>query len=166
MIGKRKYLVIGLLFLATGAYSQHLSHQVIVPAAGVTLNGGVDLSQTIGETAIELATATDYALTQGFQQPKLKVKLVNPNEGNGVRAYPNPAVDYVNIELWGDKAREFRITVININGTIVYSKELNFMERYWHIQEIPLTSLAKGLYFISAVSKDGVIYRSFKVDKM
>jgi hypothetical protein len=166
VIGKSKILLVALIFLMTNGYSQQLSMQVIVPAASVILAGGIDFSQTIGETAVEEISSPDYILTQGFQQPKLKVKLVNNNEGNGVKAYPNPAVDYVNVELWGDISREFRITVINMNGTIVYSKELSFAGKYWHIEEVPISTLSKGLYFVSAVSKDGVIYRSFKIDKM
>ncbi|MBA4322723.1 MAG: hypothetical protein C0408_07895 [Odoribacter sp.] len=166
VIIRGKILLLVILFSGVNAFSQHLSHQVLLPAAGVAANGGVNYSQTIGETAVEIISSTDYLLTQGFQQPRLKLLPGNPPQGNGVKAYPNPAVDFVNIELFGETGRIFRISVININGTIVYSEDLSFGERYWHIQEIPVTRLARGLYFIRVVSRDGIINRSFKIEKM
>jgi hypothetical protein len=163
---KGKTFLLVLLFSGTNAFTQQLSHQVFLSAAGVSSSLGITYSQTIGETAVELFSSTDYVLTQGFQQPRLILLPGNPPKGNGINAYPNPVVDFVNVEFFGEKARAFRITVININGTIVYTEDLNFGERYWHLQEIPVTSLARGLYFIRVVSTDGVISRSFKIEKM
>jgi hypothetical protein len=163
---KSKLLSLIIMFSGTLAFTQKLSQQVLLPAAGVIYTGGISYSQTIGETAVELISSTDYVLTQGFQQPRLILLPGNPPSGTGVKAYPNPVVDFVTVELFGETGRSFRIMVINISGTIVYSEDLFFSERYWHIREIPVGSLSPGLFFIRIMSKDGVINRSFKIEKM
>jgi hypothetical protein len=166
VIGKGKILLITVLLSGTSAFAQQLSHQVLLPAAGVISTGGVYYSQTIGETAVDLFTEADYILTQGFQQPRLQMLPGTPPSGSGVKAYPNPVVDYVNVELFGETARDYRIIMINLNGTIVYTEDISFSEKYWYIREIPVSGFARGLYFIRVVSKDGVISRSFKIEKM
>jgi len=47
--------------------------------------------------------------TQGFQQPGIEASQETPPDGNGVEVYPDPATDYINIKLFGDGARNFRI---------------------------------------------------------
>lgn len=166
MIEKSKILFLVLFFIVTEAYSQQLSMQVIVPTAGVVLSSGYNYSQTIGEAAVEIVSSNDYILTQGFQQPPIKVIQRNDKNGNGVNVYPNPVVDYVNVELFGDIPREFRISIVNITGTIVYSEDLRFGEKFWHLQEIVVSGLVRGFYFVRVLSKDGVISRTFKIEKM
>jgi len=45
---------------------------------------GYHYSQTIGESAIELLTTSDYDLTQGFQQPRLKMLPGKMPPGAGI----------------------------------------------------------------------------------
>jgi len=163
---RSKILILLLLFTVSDAYSQQLSNQVFLPAAGVSYKGGISYSQTMGETAVELVSSTDYVLTQGFQQPRLKATIIKEIDGNGVKVYPNPVIDYVDVELFGDKARTFIITIVNISGTIIHSDNLSFGEKFWHIQEIPVTNLVRGFYLVRVTSKDGVISRTFKIEKM
>lgn len=102
-----------LLILGSGAnlFSQQLSHQVLVPLAGVTSAGGINYSQTVGETAIEIISCSDFILTQGFQQPCIMILPAILQEGNGVAVYPNPAIDNVTIKLFGDISRDFLIDI-------------------------------------------------------
>jgi len=137
-----------------------------LPAAGVVYSNGIHYSQTIGETAIEAIGSSGYDLTQGFQQPRLKMLPGSVPPGNGVKAYPNPARDYMNIEFFGETSRSFRISVRNITGTIVYTADVDFWDKYWYIYDIPVSTFSAGLYFIQVISKDGVIKRSFKIEKL
>jgi hypothetical protein len=166
VILRGKILLFLIIFSEATVFTQQLSHQVLLPAAGVIYTGGMSYSQTIGETAVEMISSTDFILTQGFQQPGLKFLPGTQPQGNGVKAYPNPAIDFVNIELFGESERSFRITVSNLSGTIVFSEDLHFTEKYWHLEEIPVGHLTRGLYFIQVISRDGAIIRSFKIEKM
>ena len=60
----------------------------------------------------------------------------------------------------------FRIEVINITGTIVSPGTLNFTDSYYYIQQIEFDEFSMGLYFVRIVSDDGLINRTFKIEKM
>jgi hypothetical protein len=149
-----------------GVFSQHLSHQVIVSAAGITSTGVINYSQTIGETAVQIIENSGFIFTEGFQQPGIKISAENPPPGNGVKVYPNPVTDYVNIELFGEVARTFRIDIINITGTIVSTEKVVFVDQFWNIKQVPVEKLGRGLYFVRIISDDGMISRSFKIEKL
>lgn len=166
MIKKGLILIFPVIISVINGYSQQLSHQVLVPAAGVIATAGINYSQTVGETSVEIFTSSDYLLTQGFQQPRIKFIPVNIPPGHGVMIYPNPVVDIVNIVLFGETARSFKISMINISGTVIYSFEKSFTEQYYDIQEVFVNNLSRGLYFIRVLSKDGIIDRVFKIEKM
>ena len=166
MIVKGALILFMLLFLTVNAKTQHLSHQVLVPAAGLVSDFGINYSQTMGETAVEIIESYDWILTQGFQQPPIKIAIDTPKPGTGVEVYPNPVVDYVKVELFGKEGRDFSIMIININGSTVYFERLRFENDYWHIQEIPVSGFTRGLYFIRVMSSDGYINRTFKMEKM
>ena len=154
-----------LLFSSTATFSQQLSHQVLVPAAGLATTGTLNYSQTIGETAIE-TISSGFILTQGFQQPGMKTTSEVQPDGTGVDVYPNPATDFVNIKLFGDVARKFRIEIINISGTIVNSVTMDFITKYYYIQQIDVSGLTIGFYFVRVTSDDAIIKRVFKIEKM
>jgi hypothetical protein len=161
-------ILILLLLLGSGGnlFSQELSHQVLVPLAGVNSTETINYSQTVGETAVEIFSSQDFIFTQGFQQPGLKLIKVNKPQGNGVKVYPNPVTDILNVELFGDGSRGFRIDLINISGTIVNTERMVFTDPFWQIQQLSVSQLSKGLYFVRIVSNDGLISRTFKIDKM
>jgi len=146
--------------------AQQLSHQVMVPAAGVISSGSLNYSQTIGETAIEIIEGQGYVFTQGFQQPGIKISDEIVDNGNGVNVYPNPATDYINVKLFGEDARNFKIEVITITGLVVSSGTIRFIEKYAYIQQINVMQLKAGFYLIRVISEDGVINRTFKIEKM
>jgi hypothetical protein len=165
---KNTGILILIIFLGSGTslLSQELSQQVLVCVAGVTRSGAIEYSHTIGESAVELFSTADLDLTQGFQQPRIIFSKENPPSGNGVNVYPNPVVDFLNVELFGDGSRSFRIEVINISGTLVRTEKVTFSDPFWEIRQYPVDQLIKGLYFIRIVSDDGIINRTFKIDKM
>ena len=165
MIKGPKVLILLLLFSGTTGFSQQLSHQVLVPAAGLITSGSINYSQTIGETAVEIITGSGFVLTQGFQQPGMKV-IDTPTAGTGVDVYPNPATDYINVKLFGTVARKFRIEIINIAGTIVSSTTMDFITSYNIVQPIDITRLTFGFYFVRVASDDAKINRVFKIEKM
>src|SRR5450759_966894 len=99
MISNIRYLLlIVLLGLGDNLFSQQLTQQVLVPVAGIASTSSVSFSQTIGEAAVELVSSSDFILTQGFQQPGVKLVWEPPHVGNGFNVYPNPATDHITIK--------------------------------------------------------------------
>jgi hypothetical protein len=166
MIKRGIYLAILPLVFVTITSAQHLSNQVIAPLGGVMSEEGIFFSHTIGETAVELFTSQGYDLTEGFQQPLIKFIPGTKPQGNGVKVYPNPVIDNISVEFFGAQKGSYSITVININGTIVFSDKVSFIEDYWQIVNISASAFSRGLYFIRILSNDGIISRTFKIDKM
>lgn len=143
--------------------AQHLSHQVLVPAAGVGTCATSHLSQTIGENAVLLFSNGNNDLTQGFQQPRVKLIPIEQPQGTGVKVYPVPATDCLNIEIFGEEARSYRVIMMDISGKVVYSSDLSFSEAYWYVHNIPVRQMVKGLYVVRIRCTQGKIDRTFKV---
>ncbi len=167
MIKRRIVLILLLVVFWGNAFPQTLSNQVLLPAAGLVLTSTLEYSQSIGETAVEIISGSGFEFTQGFQQPAFKIQDdYNINVGTGVEAYPNPATDYIDVKLFGQAPRRFRIELININGTIVKNATIDFITTYYYVHRINIDNLLRGLYYVRVLSMDGVFNRSFKIEKI
>ena len=82
------------------------------------------------------------------------------------RIFPNPATDHINVKMFGSDAKKFRIEIINISGTIVRSVTMNFITSYNIEQQIDISALTFGFYFVRIASDDAKINRVFKIEKM
>lgn len=167
MMYKGKGIIIVLLIVfCLDISAQELTQQVLLPVGAIVTTGNMHYSHSIGENAIEIFKTPDKDLTQGFQQPLIKfVKDIQP-PGNGVKVYPNPATDFVNIEIFGERAQSFKLDIITITGTIIKTEQLSFVDAFWWVKRMPTDHLSRGLYFIRIVSQDGIINRTFKIDIM
>ena len=159
------FIILSLFFNFTIS-AQHLSNQVIAPLGDVISKEGIFYSHTIGETAVELFSTYGYDLTQGFQQPLVKFIPGTKPQGTGVKVYPNPVLDNVYVEFFGSQRANFSILVININGMIMFSDEVSFIENYWQIIDIPVSTLSMGIYFVRIRNEAGTISRTFKIEKI
>jgi len=166
MIKEAKFFILLMIFSGTNCFAQQLSSQVLLPAAGVASSGQINYSQSIGETAVEIFSTSDYVLTQGFQQPGIADPDETVHVGTGVEVYPNPAKDFIRVRLYGNEARKFRIELLNITGRIYESVKLDFITKYYYIQEFEITNLMIGIYLVSVKSEDGLINKSFKIEKL
>jgi hypothetical protein len=167
MVRGTKIIFLLLLFASpAGLFSQQLSHQVLAPAAGIMASHNVNFSQTVGETAVEIIGFSDKVLTQGFQQPGIRLNPVNTPQGNGIKVYPNPVNDIVKVELFGDVGRTYTIMIMSITSSVLYTEKLAFSDRFWNIREINMNRMAKGMYFIRIVSDDKKFDRTFKIEKI
>ena len=80
-----------------------------------------------------------------------------------VSVYPNPASNYVNVEVLSDEAQQFTATVVDMMGKTVYT------DQFGHnggdqIYTIPVTSLSKGVYFLHLNSANGSHVQKFIVE--
>jgi len=166
MIKGGKILAILVVVVCTDASSQQLSHQVLVPLAGIAGDKSLSYTQTAGETAVEIVGCSSYVFTQGFQQPCIKLTMETPPPGTGVRVYPNPAIDYVTVELYGLEARTFRIEFLDITGTIIKNARKVFSDSYWHKEQFDVGNFINGFYLVRIISEDRFINRSFKIEKL
>jgi Secretion system C-terminal sorting domain len=150
----------------TSVFSQQLSHQVLVPVAGLTDDSKLSYSQTVGETAVEIVGCNDYIFTQGFQQPDIKLSHEEAPKGTGVKVYPNPVDDYVTVELFGESGRVLRIEIIDITGTVILADRKTFNDQYWYKEKYNIDNLIRGFYLVRVFAEDGFLNLTFKIEKI
>jgi len=166
MLKRFGILILFILCSCADLLSQQLSHQVLVPLAGITTNEKISYSQTVGETAVDILGYSWYVFTQGFQQPGIKISDDARPVGTGVKVYPNPADDFITIEMFGESARSFRVEFINMTGTVVMSEKKVFGDQFWYKDPMCIEDLIKGLYLVRIISDDNFVNRTFKIEKL
>ncbi len=152
----------------------NLSQQVMVPAGNLVTAGNITYQQTVGETAVEISLPSFYNLSQGFQQPRFIPPSSFPvREGNGVDFFPNPVSKFIperpdifSVRMYGVMSRHYRITIINLLGSLMYVKETEFSGEHDVTHDINMGHYGKGTYIATVISADGVINRSFKIEKL
>ena len=166
MMKSLRFLIPVLLFSWSTVFSQQLSHQVLVPLAGLASDNNISFSQTVGETAVEVTECSWYIFTQGFQQPSIKLSGEDAPPGTGVSVYPNPVVDFLTLELFGESGRAFKIEIINITGTVVFTDRLTFIDQFWHRKQYDMDDFIRGFYLVRISTDDGFMNRTFKIEKI
>jgi len=152
--------------LWTNLLSQKLSHQVLVPASSVvTTNQGYTVSQSVGEVMIETISDSYYIVTQGFQQNSIK-KRDDHNDGDGIWVYPNPAKDFITVEILSKKAGNYRIEFMDLTGRVFISVRKSFVSDFWYREPYNVRDLFSGFYLIRVMSEDGLYNRTFRIQKI
>lgn len=166
-----------LVLFCSHTFSQkeyNLSHQVLVPAGNLVTLTGMTYQQTVGETAVEVSLPDYYNISQGFQQPRfIPAKSFPVREGNGVDFFPNPVTEssekgpwIFTVRVYGVLARHYRITVISLIGSLMYTKELDLPADHDWQEPISMAHFGNGIFVATVISADGVINRSFKIEKL
>ena len=77
--------------------------------------------------------------------------------------YPNPATNYVNVEVTADDAQEFSAKVVNMMGKTAYTDVFGH-NGGTELYQIPVNDLAKGVYFLHLNSSNGSHVQKFVVE--
>lgn len=143
----KKFLITGLLLLfCTAAGAQSVERQVIGSAGG-SFSGSFSLDWTAGETVITTGTAGSVVLNQGFQQPPAAALSTRDLEAAGLRAWPNPTEDQVNL-TWPAMPGDCRVILYNAAGAQVYEGQWKAGEAY----QLHLSAFAPGVYHMRLLS--------------
>lgn len=144
--------------------AQSLSQEVIGSRGGVSINQEEgNLHWTIGETIINTTGGeNELYLTQGFHQlyhDLLVTDIEDIVENTAViQLYPNPTRGLVSLQMHENKLE--RIAISNQLGQI-----LLYYDTYKHGDQINLSSLPNGIYFLT-VSYQHQLIKTFKVIKI
>ncbi len=78
-----------------------------------------------------------------------------------ISLYPNPAVNYLHIRIGLEKKENLMLDMVSQTGKVVFTKKLeNVIE---NIDEVDVSTLPKGLYYIRLYSKDSMIVEKIMV---
>ena len=74
--------------------------------------------------------------------------------GNIVQVYPNPAADFINIQIADQNSRIENIRLVNSTGQIVGQKHIGKIPG---TEQLSLSGLASGLYYLVVTGSDGAV---------
>ena len=111
-----------LLCLPMIGFGQVTSPSVVSSSGDSYSNTNIIMDYTLGEIVVETQTNSTTILTQGFHQGVLKVSTQVENIAIKTKVYPNPASDYLIIEL--EQSVNADILVYDINGKLVIKDKL------------------------------------------
>lgn len=94
---------------------------------------------------------------------KLYEQLGLENPATGLKLFPNPASNNINVQFDMIQSGATVINVYNVSGQIVYTKEM-LMEAGPHTMSIHTNELASGLYFIEVDNGNTVRKGKFTVE--
>lgn len=165
---KRIYVL--LLFCLSALYvtGQSISSYVIASAGEYTEAGGINISWTLGEIAIETLkdNGETIILTQGFQQGYFEITSIDgpkPLSNNfNLNIYPNPASEYIWVNLESDEIKDAIVELYDLEGRLVYNNKFDINEGP---NRVDLQELSASQYVLRVVDSAGNVLQTFKLIK-
>ena len=123
---------------------------------------GYKVDWTLGEPVIETLTGSSNILTQGMHQTNLLVTGLQELEipGLEVKVYPNPAKDFLMIEVTQTGNDLFRYELFDIAGRKAVVKKMNS-----NTEEIDMSSYVSGIYLLRVLSPGDENVKTCKIVK-
>jgi aminopeptidase YwaD len=136
-------------YVITGLFEKNVTphrHQASDSIAYVDVPYVYEITKaTIGAT-MYFAVATD------------SVNSINELNEKNFNIYPNPARDYIMIELYTNKLFYSPVKIVNILGEVVFEGNINNK-----VERINLKEYSSGIYFLMIESKDTILKEKFVV---
>ncbi len=140
--------------------SNLLSQQVIATQGNSSSNSTATLDYTIGEVVIMTGTDNQNHITQGFHQPIFEITTIDNTEiCCEVNIYPNPTIDQLNIQV-KEIDQYSRFDIFDVNGKLLNTRLID-----QNNMQLSFYKYATGVYFISFISTENQLIRTFKVQK-
>ena len=160
----KKLIGISVLLCSLVLFSNKSEAQVldVVASSGGYLKGNkVAISFTLGEPFIKSEYTQSMICTQGFQQPRFTITAVDdlPNLIYTIKAYPNPATDFVNLSTSKTLPPGSYYCLSDIHGSRIDEKAMNGLTTRISFQE-----LVPAIYFLQVRSQTKIL-RTFKIIK-
>jgi len=148
------------------ANGQSVSSSVVATAGNSVETGDINVSWTVGEVAVEtLGTAGQtVVLTQGFQQGYFEITSIGDplNSEFKINVYPNPASDFIWIDLKSENKIDAIVEIYNMEGKLVYNKNWEFANGP---NKVALDDFNASQYIIRVSDSSGKILQTFKLIK-
>lgn len=160
---KKILLLLFMVFCYTLVYCQSLNPTVIATAGNFYANANNSVSWTIGECIPETFSDSSNKLTQGFQQGIYEIKTAADFTENllKINLYPNPATDFVNLEISSQNDKVFTYQLFDVNGKCLKNEKITSVK-----SEITLTGYSGGILLLNVFENENKLLKSFKIIKI
>ena len=136
------------------------SQEALPVSVGEVTGFGGSGSYTVGQVFYTNHTATTGVVLQGVQQLFELQTLRNPAltaVNLSVFPYPNPARDFIVLEITDKAMNDLRYTLFDVNGRVIVSKAITASST-----QIQMKYLALGAYTLKVIQKNKAL-KSFKI---
>ena len=167
---KSLFTLLGTLF-SLFSYAQQVSPEIISPAGNTGKTGNMSLDWTVGELATATVYTGDILFTEGFHQPTLLVRQVQPLEvrsaelpqGFDITAFPNPVGAQLHVRLESDGTLEPVFLVLaSADGKILDRQKVDAVTS---THQIDMSSYIPGSYVLTCLNQEGASLRTFRILK-
>jgi hypothetical protein len=155
----KKSVILGCCLLGWG----HLawSQKTVDAAGGNAFGVGGNASYSVGQIDYQRSSGTGGVATQGVQQP-FEIFTVGISEAAAslnVLLFPNPAADYLILQIGTVNVEDFNYELIDVLGKSIQAGRITGPST-----TIPVSGLSSGQYFIRLL-KENEVLQSFQVIK-
>ncbi len=145
-----------------GLFSQIIQNEVVATTGDIYVIEDNEIAWTLGESIIESFQSDQFIITQGFHQPSFWFDELpeQQNPGFTVNVFPNPANQFVRIQLTEPETNEkFHLTICDITGKLYLDQAFDSALA----NKIDLSQISEGILFLTITRlKDGG-KKSFKI---
>jgi len=138
------------LFTVSG-FAQKIEKSVIANAGTISAKSDVQLSWTMGESAVLPLAKSDMELRQGYQQRVTGfgtgIKSVSQDV---IKLYPNPVRDLITLETSAMNSIS-HVQILSTDGRLVRELLINKGSRF----HVNMTDLTSGNYTLKITTKSG-----------
>jgi hypothetical protein len=156
-----KKLVLTILIVFVGL--PLLAQEAILAAGGDANDSGGSVSYSVGQVVYTINTGINDFVVEGVQQPYEISVVVGIEQAKDInlicRAYPNPASDFLTLEVEIAANEKLFFQLYDIMGKLLVSKRLIDLKT-----TIPMTNLPPATYFLKVTDNQKVV-KTFKIIK-
>ena len=164
-----KNIIICLFTIATiGINAQSIERQVIATTGGIQVGSSIELSSTVGEPVVGEVSSGTIHLNQGYQQSSAQSNNTSVEEEIVLNysLYPNPATDFVVVNLENKGAEEnISLNLYSLEGVLVFSETLFIPQRGTTSTKIDISQLASGVYSLRVSNADTGNFETLQIIK-
>ena len=165
----KNIIIIITFFLALSLNAQQIEKQVISSTGNDVSAGGIQISQTVGETVVETFTSGSFILGQGFQQvEEINDSTIAIEEIDIIvnyNLYPNPTNDIINVELELNANSNMNLILVNTQGQIIQNKEIEVLSGEVYKVQFSLQNYSNGIYFLKFYDTKGNVSKVLEINK-
>ncbi|MCG8686899.1 MAG: T9SS type A sorting domain-containing protein [Desulfobacterales bacterium] len=145
------------LFIFKSAYAQ----EVASSSGSHFSSDDFQLSWTIGEPVIETSNSDNMKFTQGMHQSKLIVTSIKEIKDLKlvIKAYPNPATDYVHVEVDSPRNERLSYSLFGMSGELI--SQGNLVD---NLAKVGMAQYTPSTYLLIINSQHKVL-KTFKIIK-
>ncbi|MEN8928377.1 MAG: PKD domain-containing protein [Flavobacteriales bacterium] len=146
----------------THTYATHGSYNICLTVSGTTAAGTVCTSTYCDTLTVDSTgnVRSAFTVTTGNSM----VSLDEKKSISAVKLYPNPAQNFISLNLEADNATELIVTILDTKGAVIQSIEKNIFSGS-NVFQLSTNELQEGLYLIQLRDGKSIVTKRFQVVK-